>query len=354
VINPFTGALHSLSGINQWLGGITLGSANASIGVEPDPNASNTQLYFTNDYSLTVTNNPITGSSLQNPAKPFNPATNQFTTFHKQDAGQLILPIANTYLGNTIIEQGWVTVQNNNSLGGTIGGQGDTVQPGTIVRTGAALHLRPLTPTSPPFNLLENLVLAGNGITHPFGLINQKGALMSLGGLNALGGIVNNRSSDIQLSGNAGIGVESLVPEVQTVTVPAGLAFNLTVANPFSSFAPQTASLPASATALQVQNALNALPTVGGSAGAVTVARTGVGPFTYTVTFSGFPAPLDLPLMTTTTAGVTITPVVDGGWHQHQRVDQHQFDLRLQHRHLERHRGWPAPLNRDHHDRWSA
>src|SRR5205814_1170798 len=39
--NPFTGALHSISGINQWLSGINLSSGNAGIGVEPDPHPSN-------------------------------------------------------------------------------------------------------------------------------------------------------------------------------------------------------------------------------------------------------------------------------------------------------------------------
>src|SRR5262249_35786084 len=80
--------------------------------------------------------------------------------------GHLILPNANTYIGATSIEQGWVTIQNNNSLGSLIGGP-DTVQPGTTVLAGAALHLKPLTPTSAPFNLIENLTLSGNGITHP-------------------------------------------------------------------------------------------------------------------------------------------------------------------------------------------
>src|SRR5262249_51136292 len=53
-----TGALHSISGINQWrghpVGGgitsiITLAGTDAGIGVDPDPNPSNTYIYFTND-----------------------------------------------------------------------------------------------------------------------------------------------------------------------------------------------------------------------------------------------------------------------------------------------------------------
>ena len=50
------GALHSISGINDYTGGVTLGdkAANVGIGVDADPHPSNTNQYFTNDYSLTV------------------------------------------------------------------------------------------------------------------------------------------------------------------------------------------------------------------------------------------------------------------------------------------------------------
>src|SRR5205823_3924821 len=55
------GALHSISGINQWVGNITLGglgAADAGIGVDSEEDngqpSSLTDLYFTNDYSLTV------------------------------------------------------------------------------------------------------------------------------------------------------------------------------------------------------------------------------------------------------------------------------------------------------------
>src|SRR5262249_39389104 len=114
-----TGALHSISGINQWLSPIAL-ATEAGIGVDPDPNASNTNLYFTNDYSLTVSGN-ISGV--------------RSSKLHKEDAGQLILPNANTYLGDTEIEQGWITVQNNMSLGGYVFGS-DTIQPVTTVDNG--------------------------------------------------------------------------------------------------------------------------------------------------------------------------------------------------------------------------
>src|SRR5262249_55210059 len=75
------GGLHSLSGINRWLSAISLPSVDAGIGVEPDPNASNSNIYFTNDYSLTISGNIAGGGG---------------TIFHKEDAGQLILPFSNT------------------------------------------------------------------------------------------------------------------------------------------------------------------------------------------------------------------------------------------------------------------
>ncbi len=281
-----TGALHSLSGINVWAG--TIATNNAAIGVEADPNQSNTNTYFTHDYSLTVSGPPA----------PVVPAiTNGIAlatgNLTKVGPGQLILPVANSYLGTTTIQQGWITVENNQSLGGFILGIGDTAQRLTTVVAGAALHVKapsatiaaapggaiavdriaPLTgstvtitttaphafsvgemivvsgvgvagyngtfavtsvPTSttftyfnpmtglaasggggvlaPSLNIVENLVLAGNGIAHPFPLINQKGALMNLGGTNTIGGPNNNRSSDIFLNGVAGIGVEQLGP----------------------------------------------------------------------------------------------------------------------------------------------
>jgi autotransporter-associated beta strand protein len=196
-----TGALHSISGINVWTGGITL-LGSAAIGVEPDPNQSSDNSYFTHDYSLTVTGNIGLGS------------------LQKVDNGQLILPNANNYTGTTTIEQGWITIQNNLSLGGYILSLGDTMQPATTVFAGAALHLKPLV-AGANLNVVRNFVLAGNGITHPFDLIGGKGALMALGGNDIVGGPINLgaggiRSSDVFLNGVVGIGVELLGPATQS------------------------------------------------------------------------------------------------------------------------------------------
>jgi large repetitive protein len=239
------GALRNVSGINVYAANITLATPPPTnpppqgslvfdaIGVEPDPNAHADNSYFTNDWSLTTT-------GVISDGPPPTPSTTVVipwpVTFTKVGTGQLILPVANTYTGPTNIEQGWVTIQDNHALGGRKlvappnppqfpGTQiGDTAQPATHVFSGAALHLKPKTATD-HIDLVENLILSGNGITHPFGLINQKGALMSLGGLNTVGGLPTGDSSDIQLDGQTGIGSEQLAPATNgELTVTAGIA----------------------------------------------------------------------------------------------------------------------------------
>ena len=105
-----TGALHSISGINIWFGTIFL-NGTAAIGVEPDPNPSNSLLYYTNDYSLRVNNNQnfpsqISGGNLV-----------------KVGTGQLILSQADGYTGTTDIKQGWITIENSQALGWLYGCQ---------------------------------------------------------------------------------------------------------------------------------------------------------------------------------------------------------------------------------------
>ncbi|MCI0680876.1 MAG: autotransporter-associated beta strand repeat-containing protein [Gemmataceae bacterium] len=229
-----TGALRSISGINRWTGTISLASANAAIGVDFDPNASNTNDYFTDNYSLTVLGD-ISGA--------------RTTTFRKVGQGHLILPNANTYLGPTSIDEGWITIRDNQSLGmlvGQVGNSflGDTVQPTTTVVAGASLHLKPLVADN-NLDLLENLVLGGIGIVHPFALISQKGALVSLDGINKVGGLTGGRSSDIRLNGIAGIGVETLGPGVVSeLTITSSIAdLNSTTSGGLSKFGSQRLNL---------------------------------------------------------------------------------------------------------------
>jgi autotransporter-associated beta strand protein len=221
------GALRNVSGINVYAATISLGqfAKTDAIGVDPDPNPKSDNSYFptygkngvalTGDYSLTVIGN-ISGT-LE-------------TAFEKLGTGQLILPNPNTYLGPTLISQGWVTVRDNQALGAHVPGLGDTVQPLVHVQPNAALHLKPLTPTG-VLNFPKNLILAGNGISHPFGLINQKGALMNLGGFNT-------ESGDVKLDGQAGIGVEQVDPASPS---------ELTMTGSVSRFTPPTLSFSTSA-----------------------------------------------------------------------------------------------------------
>jgi autotransporter-associated beta strand protein len=189
------GALRSLTGINTWTGRVILANANSdvAIGVEPDATQSNNASYFTNDDSLTITGN-ITTSLLLG-------GGGENVTLIKRGTGHLILPNANTYLAVTDIEQGWITVQNGNALGGLLNESG-TVQPETLVRAGASLHIKSPTPAG-SITLRENLILFGNGITHANPLLNGRGAVMSIGGTNTISG-------DVELNGVAGIGVEQV------------------------------------------------------------------------------------------------------------------------------------------------
>src|SRR5262249_42063305 len=218
-----TGALHSISGINKWTGPVTLQVIlppptliSAAIGVDADPNASNTNDYFTHDYSLTIIGN-VGGANLV-----------------KVGAGQLILPSANTYTGTTTISEGWITIQNNFSLGAFIGG-GGTIQPKATGPPRAAPPPQPPTPGA-PLNPAKNHLPGRTGITHPLAPPHHKGALESLGGLNTVGGPVDLgtggiRSSDIQLNGVAGIGVE--MPDPATPDGPS----ELTITSSISDFA---------------------------------------------------------------------------------------------------------------------
>ncbi len=231
------GALHSVSGINTWAGPIFLGHFTTpltdAIGVDPDislplpggndvrPNHPATDnSYYTNDFSLTIT------GLIQDTGFV---AGDVYPVVAKVDNGQLILPNANTYTDANDIQQGWVTIENNNALGSRLNAAvtltvapplnqyvfggitlGDTVQPPTFVENGAAVHLKALTGT---LSIADNFVLQGTGVNVPglFNLINNRGALMNLDGFNTVTG-------DIKLFGSAGIGVEQvdLAPPIQS------------------------------------------------------------------------------------------------------------------------------------------
>ncbi|MCS7271227.1 MAG: hypothetical protein NZ703_09085, partial [Gemmataceae bacterium] len=222
-----TGALRSISGLNQWAGSITLGNLSpiGSIGVDPDtrpghPTADNSYLQY--DYSLTITSNDA-----------LNAATT--VTFAKLGSGQLQLPVRNRQLlGPTSIEQGWITVGNDESLGPRVADitKGDTVQPNSVtVFAGAALHL---VPGSGGLELANRkLTLSGMGISHPFAML-QQGALLSLGGNNIISGDVFLRATPTNTP--VGIGVDDPVmtnsPGASTLTITGSIADDLSIAGP--------------------------------------------------------------------------------------------------------------------------
>jgi hypothetical protein len=220
-----TGALRSVSGQNQHTGTITVAGAQGAVGVDQDsrpghPTADNS--YFTHDYKLTIaTPDALQGSTA--------------TRFIKSGTGQLVLPVANSQLnGPTEIRNGWITIQNNQSLGRPVVDvtRGETVQPNVVtVRGGASLHLLPQTGD---LVLANRLILAGQGMDHPFAMLEQ-GALLSLRGNNRITGDVGLTTSSIggppsPEANLVGIGVDDPV-----TTNPAG-ASTLTATGTFSDF----------------------------------------------------------------------------------------------------------------------
>jgi autotransporter-associated beta strand protein len=198
------GALSSLSGINIYYGTVTL-TQSASIGVTADPNATNTAAYFTNDYSLTIEPfGGFGGSAL------VGPNNNSLT---KVGTGQLILPTANmSFTGNVNINQGWITVENNNSLGNIRNGLGVRSQPQVTVRSGAALMLDAQAGST--INMPENFVISGKGIMHPFSEIDEQGAIENLAGVNSIEGT-------LQITGPSGIGVAPVFGTSQLTLIGA-------------------------------------------------------------------------------------------------------------------------------------
>lgn len=159
----------------------------ASIGVEAEPTQTADISYFTDDYSLTVTGG-IGGLAPQ--------------IMTKVGTGHLILPNANIFLeSDTAIDNGWVTIRNPDALGPPLDDVQE-VQPEVTVNTGAALMFYPLEPGT-NFTFSHNLDLQGTGISHPFALINQKGALENLSGVNTIDG-------NMAMTNKVGIGVEKV------------------------------------------------------------------------------------------------------------------------------------------------
>ena len=207
------GALDSISGINtyeqnpNWVNSGGLPSdmisvaEGSSIGVLPDPVETPNNTYLTRDYSLTAIG--LIGDA--------NSGFIDDNWLTKVGGGNLILPTANTdFYGSWVIAQGWVTVENEYSLGGFQNGFGPNLAQGvyfnTTVESGAALMLLPAANNS-NMTLQTNLILQGEGVTHSFSLINDMGAVENLAGVTTLSGLIT-------LEGQVGIGAEQIFPGI--------------------------------------------------------------------------------------------------------------------------------------------
>ena len=184
-----------MSGTNKIEGSVSF-PLSASIGVSPDPDPFNIQQETYNDLSQLTIDGVIGGGQLT-----------------KTGFGELVLTAINTYgvadgtfaapTYNTIINQGWITVENNHALGtipNLVGGINSVDAPGVQVLSGASLMLKQDLQGN-NLNLTYPMNLAGLGIFHRFPWLNQMGALVNLDGANLLTG-------DIYLTGQTGIGVE--------------------------------------------------------------------------------------------------------------------------------------------------
>jgi autotransporter-associated beta strand protein len=208
------GALFSASGINVYAGSISLAGSEDGIGVASDPNPTNGPGYFPT-YS---TASPYTASAPGAKTGDFSltipgglGSTNN--QLDKEGGGQLILTgPSKQYTGNVDIQQGWITIQNNDSLGGLLGGTSQNGQATVTVEDDASLHLKPKAGNS--LTLHQNFVIHGVGITHPFVSsatqqgISQEGAILSLEGVNTINGNVVFAGP----AGGAGIGAQLLDP----------------------------------------------------------------------------------------------------------------------------------------------
>lgn len=219
------GSLRNIIGTNRWSGSISVFSSAFGVDPDPDPlnnNVSKSPLAYDNFSRLTT--GTISGGSLTKVGK-----------------GELVFPVSNTYTGTTTVSAGWLTIRDNQALGGRLTGSvnpfgvtyvgvGDTVQPLTTVMSGAALVLMRTT-GGQDLNLARNLVISGLGIAaadvanvtrrpelvrNIGGVFTSQGALVNVSGNNVIGYRVVNagptnpdiRTSDIKFNGITGIGVE--------------------------------------------------------------------------------------------------------------------------------------------------
>ncbi|GEM_PF-1047857 len=175
---------------------VTFYDTGASVGVEPD-RAPFAQF----DLSQLTVSDVVSGGSLT-----------------KVGAGELVLTdVANT-MTQTLIVQGWITARNNRSLGG--GQFPDTLATPAFVNEGASLHLKQTRIGGNPINLVARLFISGQGISHRYPEINNRGALLNLSNNNVVSSIVNlvGTTNFPMIGIGADIANSPFVPADQTVT----------------------------------------------------------------------------------------------------------------------------------------
>jgi autotransporter-associated beta strand protein len=282
---PAVGGIRVISGNSIWTGPITL-TGDLTITADGTQDVQNGIAVASLDILGTITDN----------------TTGNASVLTKKGLGTVMLSAANTYGGQTLVQQGVLRVKNPSALGMA------DADSNTVVADGAALELASDLRAEP-------VLLNGDGF-----LFNghYTGAMRSIANNNVYTGPVTfgtnvtigvDRGNDLDTLVNPGVRMDSSLRigahplgtqsfpvatatttqggaganEVQTITLPNTTGyFNLTFGNA------TTGLLPRNATAAQVAFALNALATIGGMSGSVDVASAAAGSgIQYTVTFGG-------------------------------------------------------------------
>ena len=147
------GVIRNVTGVNKIEGQVKI--TNAAIGVDPDPDFFNLQGNTYNDLSQLTIDGVI--SSAPNAS-----------TLTKVGYGELVLTNTNTYSGpitgvdnaQTVIEQGWITSQNKQSLGAFVSSAEERIDISGIL--GPLLDLTFNYPTAAPGDDTGQFVLSGN------------------------------------------------------------------------------------------------------------------------------------------------------------------------------------------------
>jgi autotransporter-associated beta strand protein len=318
--SPNGGALENVSGLNTWATPITLQTVSGTgqtdaIGV---------------DAGTTLT---ISGT-VQDP----NPAVVPVANLAKVGAGTLVFPNANSYTGATLVNQGILNIQNAGALGGSVSEQQTITLSGPQTGTFSLQFTNPNTgvtstvsglsasPTTTTASVLQadltnaatfpaigpgnvSVALSGSTYTLTFtgSLAGQFLAPIVATGANGTTGAVA-----ITVDGSQGTTVTT-TPEVQQVTVTGGSGTFSLGFNGQSTPSSGQKALAFNATAGAVQTALNALSTIGGVGGSVTVTSPSTG--TYIITFGGSLTGLDQLQMTAAGSGgaaASVTTLTNG------------------------------------------